>query len=111
MRFIGGNEAIQDLPEFRQHRLVIVTLRLGYLQHIHAPFGDVLVQLLFLELDMEGTDLRENLSRVSIPLPAFELPCRALEKMELNPRFKSPPEQKPPPLDPILHRSTLSGCR
>lgn len=79
MRLVLADVLIQHLPELVQNGLVEMALRLGERKHLDTQLRHVRVELLLLELQVEGGDVSEDLRRVAVPLPALELPCRTLK--------------------------------
>jgi hypothetical protein len=63
---VFDHEVVQRVPKDVHYGSVQMTLLLRKRQHFDAPAGHILVQRLLIELQMEGTNLGENLSRLLI---------------------------------------------
>lgn len=74
MRLVLSDVLVEHLPELVENGLVQVALGLREREHLNAELGHVRVQLLLLELQVERCDVREDVGRVAVPLPALELP-------------------------------------
>jgi hypothetical protein len=70
---LGGHEISQDLPKLHHHTSIPVPLGLADAQAVALPLGNVLMQGLIIELEVEGTNVIKDTGRGG-PGPAAELP-------------------------------------
>jgi hypothetical protein len=71
---------VQGGPELGENRAIKMTFRARQRQHIHTPSRDIRIEFLLVVCDVEGREMHENVRRVAVPAPTFELPRWTLKQ-------------------------------